>query len=94
MDPAFFKLDDINEQQCVSCGYAIEFWKDDIFLPCPSCNTRNVNARVGSTCLAWCKEAQKCVGNKGISEWLKEHGAASGQKDSGQRSAVSGQEDQ
>jgi hypothetical protein len=73
MDPAFFKLSDISSQQCTSCGSEIEFWKDDIFLFCAACKTRNTNARLQSTCISWCKEAASCIGNNDISEWLKQH---------------------
>jgi predicted RNA-binding Zn-ribbon protein involved in translation (DUF1610 family) len=71
MDPAYFKLEDISSQKCTECGGDIEFWKDDVFLICPACGVRNTNARVQNTCLAWCKEATKCVGNKDIDEWLR-----------------------
>ncbi len=72
MDPAYFKPEDISSQKCTACGNEIEFWKDDIFLVCSTCKTRNTNARVQNTCLAWCKEAAACVGNKDINEWLLE----------------------
>jgi predicted RNA-binding Zn-ribbon protein involved in translation (DUF1610 family) len=74
MDPAHFKPGDISEQACTSCGAGMEFWKDDVFLVCQACGTRNASARVGSTCLAWCKEAASCVGNRDIEEWLRLHG--------------------
>ena len=78
MDPAFFKPEDIREQQCTGCGAGLEFWKDDVFLTCPSCGARNTNARVGHTCLAWCKDAASCVGSKDIEEWLRLHGGVRG----------------
>jgi predicted RNA-binding Zn-ribbon protein involved in translation (DUF1610 family) len=74
MDPAHFKPEDIRMQECTSCGKDIEFWKDDVFLACPGCGARNTNARVQNTCLAWCKEAANCIGNKDIDEWLHLHG--------------------
>ena len=70
MDPAYFKIEDIRTQKCTSCTGDMEFWKDDVFLVCPSCGTRNTNAGVQNTCLAWCKEASACIGNKDIEEWL------------------------
>jgi len=73
MNPAFFKPDDIGAQACDGCGYAIEFWKDDVFLVCPKCGARNTNARLRNTCLAWCKEAAACIGNTEIDEWLRLH---------------------
>ena len=72
MDPAYFKPEDISSQKCTVCGNEIEFWKDDVFLVCSACGARNTNARVQNTCLAWCKEAAVCVGNKDINEWLLE----------------------
>ena len=72
MDPAYFKPEDISSQKCTTCGNEIEFWKDDVFLICSACGVRNTNARVQNTCLAWCREASACVGNKDINEWLLE----------------------
>lgn len=71
MDHTYFKPEDIENQPCSHCGQEIEFWKDDIFLICPHCQTKNTNARVGQTCLAWCKEAAACLGNADIAEWLQ-----------------------
>jgi hypothetical protein len=71
MDPANFKPEDIRNQECTACSNDIEFWKDDVFLVCSRCGTRNTNARVQNTCLAWCKEAAACVGNRDIDEWLR-----------------------
>jgi predicted RNA-binding Zn-ribbon protein involved in translation (DUF1610 family) len=70
MDPTYFKIEDIRAQKCTSCGSDMEFWKDDVFLVCSSCGTRNTNAGVQNTCLAWCKEASACIGNRDIEEWL------------------------
>jgi hypothetical protein len=78
MDPAYFKPDDIGTRKCTNCSAEIEFWKDDVFLACPACTTRNVNPGVESTCLAWCKEAASCVGNMDIREWLRMRGAQDG----------------
>jgi hypothetical protein len=71
MDPAHFKPEDICMQKCTDCGGDIEFWKDDVFLVCSRCGTRNTNARVQDTCLAWCREAAACVGSRDIDEWLR-----------------------
>jgi DNA-directed RNA polymerase subunit RPC12/RpoP len=70
MDPAYFKPGDVALQKCALCGCEVEFWKDDIFLACPVCGTRNMNERVRNTCLAWCREAAACVGSRDIDEWL------------------------
>lgn len=74
MDPAFFKPQDIGPQKCIKCNTDLEFWKDDIFLTCPVCDTRNTNALIQNTCLSWCKEAASCLGNTDINEWLRIHG--------------------
>ena len=71
MNQAYFKPEDIGTQKCSCCGLEIEFWKDDIFLICRHCQTKNTNARVQNTCLAWCKEAATCLGNSDIEEWLR-----------------------
>jgi len=73
MDPAYFRPEDIRQQQCRNCGQDMEFWKDDVFLACPACSTKNTNARLGNTCLSWCEKAAECIGNKDIEEWLKAH---------------------
>lgn len=75
MDPGHFKPEDIASQPCSRCGAAIEFWKDDVFLPCPACGEKNTNARLKDTCLAWCKEAAACIGNQDIETWRKRHKA-------------------
>jgi hypothetical protein len=72
MDPAYFKVEDIRTHKCTACGTDLEFWKDDVFLVCPGCRTKNTNPRIQNTCLAWCKEASACLGSKDIDEWLRE----------------------
>jgi predicted RNA-binding Zn-ribbon protein involved in translation (DUF1610 family) len=73
MDTANFKHGDIRMQKCTKCGTDIEFWKDDVFLVCSRCGSRNTNAGVQNTCLAWCKDASSCIGNADIDEWLRVH---------------------
>jgi len=73
MNPQYFKSEDIQEHACLECGEALEFWKDDVRLTCPTCGQINFNPNLGSTCLAWCKQAAQCVGNDDIYEWLKTH---------------------
>ena len=38
---------------------------------CAGCGAKNTNARVQNTCLAWCREAAACVGNRDIDEWVR-----------------------
>ena len=73
MDPAFFKLDDIQLHSCLECDNELEFWKDDVRLTCPKCDHVNFNPTIGNPCLAWCKEAAKCIGNDDIKKWLAEN---------------------
>jgi predicted RNA-binding Zn-ribbon protein involved in translation (DUF1610 family) len=74
MDPAYFRPEDIRMQKCIRCNADLEFWKDDIFLTCPGCGTRNTNARIDMTCLSWCREAASCLGSDDIDEWIRKHG--------------------
>ena len=74
MDPAYFKPDDIQLRKCLECGHELEFWKDDVRLVCPGCGHVNFNPNLGNTCLTWCKEAARCIGNDDITEWHEKHG--------------------
>ena len=71
MNSAFFKPKDVKLLTCINCGKEIEFWKDDIKLKCRSCGQTNFNPNIGNTCLAWCKSAEKCLGNEDIKEWME-----------------------
>ena len=70
MDPAYFKPADFQLHHCLVCGQELEFWKDDVKLKCTHCGQENFNPNLGNTCLVWCKEAAKCLGNEDINEWL------------------------
>jgi len=61
-DPTFWKLEDIFETPCPFCGYSIEFWKNDVTRPCPSCKRQVANPRFNPGCAAWCEYADKCLG--------------------------------
>jgi len=76
MDPANFKPEDIFTAACPRCGTDVEFWKDDVRLACPGCKTMLYNPRLGNTCLAWCKQAARCIGNSDIDEWKKSKAAS------------------
>jgi hypothetical protein len=71
MSPEFFTPKDIQIHPCKKCGKDIEFWKDDVKITCTGCGTINFNPGLGTTCLAWCKQADKCLGNNDIDEWKK-----------------------
>ena len=77
MDPANWKFEDIFEAACPACGAPIEFWKDDVKRACPSCKRTAFNPRLGNLCLAWCAQAEECLGNRDIREW-KEGAAGRG----------------
>jgi hypothetical protein len=68
MNPANWKIEDIFESPCPSCGASIEFWKDDIKRRCSCCRV-NFNPRLGNLCLSWCDRADDCLGNQDILEW-------------------------
>jgi predicted RNA-binding Zn-ribbon protein involved in translation (DUF1610 family) len=70
MDPAYFKPEDIKVHKCLSCNQDLEFWKDDVKIKCSQCGHYNFNPNLGNTCLVWCREAAKCVGNNDIDEWI------------------------
>ena len=76
MDPAYFTAEDIRMHECTACGAELEFWKDDVFLVCPVCRTKNANPRIQNTCLMWCRDAVKCLGGRDIEEWQLLHGSA------------------
>ena len=73
MDPAFFKFEDIREFKCPHCGGLIEFWKNDVRLKCGHCGMDNFNPTIESSCLSYCKEAVKCLGDKSIEQWRETH---------------------
>jgi hypothetical protein len=73
MNPMNWKIEDIFEVLCVSCGTSIEFWKDDVKRTC-SCGKVIFNPRLGNLCLAWCDKAEECLGNRDISEWKEKNG--------------------
>jgi hypothetical protein len=68
MNPMNWKIEDIFEVSCASCGAAIEFWKDDVKRTC-SCGKVTFNPRLGNLCLVWCQRAEECLGNQDIREW-------------------------
>ena len=71
MSLRFFKPNDIKLRNCIHCNYEMEFWKDDIKLTCRFCGKANFNPDLGNVCLTWCKQAEKCLGNSDINEWMK-----------------------
>ncbi len=41
---------------------AVEFWKDDPKLKCPSCKKQIINPKLDLSCAQWCKYAKQCLG--------------------------------
>ena len=62
-DPRFWKPTDVAERPCPSCGKPIEFWKDDVRRPCPACGTVVANPGLDRGCAAWCRYADRCLGD-------------------------------
>jgi len=58
----FWKPGDIFTVDCPRCGGAIEFFKDEPALLCPSCKTEVRNPKIDLGCATWCKFAKECVG--------------------------------
>ena len=47
---------------CPSCGYSLEFWKDEPKRDCPGCKKCIRNPKLDLGCAEWCKFADKCLG--------------------------------
>ncbi len=61
-DPTQWKPEDITEVACPSCGYSLEFWKDEPKRDCPGCKKCIRNPKLDLGCAEWCKFADKCLG--------------------------------
>ncbi len=55
---------DVYECPCPSCGYLIEFWKDDVKRKCKNCGKVIKNLKKDPGCAEWCKSSDKCIGKK------------------------------
>ncbi|MEW6202403.1 MAG: phosphohydrolase [bacterium] len=53
----------ISVHPCPNCGYAVEFFSDEIRVKCPSCKTYVTKERL-PTCIEWCKAARECIGEE------------------------------
>ncbi len=60
-DMRFWKPEDIFEVQCLKCGRAIEFFKDDVKRRC-RCGEEIVNPRLDFGCAQWCEYGEQCLG--------------------------------
>lgn len=59
-DSRYWKPEDIFQVACPACGGAIEFFKDDARLACPTCKTPVDNPRVATGCALWCGRVREC----------------------------------
>ena len=58
----FWGPDDVYDVQCLSCGYKVEFFKDEIKLKCPKCKKEIMNPKLDLGCAIWCPSAKDCIG--------------------------------
>jgi hypothetical protein len=63
-DQRYWKPQDIFDCPCPSCGYEIEFWKDEPMRACPGCSAEIMNPRMDFGCAEWCKNSKKCLGKE------------------------------
>ena len=59
----FWTPDDVVDLLCPACDSPVEFFKDDLSRPCPSCGYlfRNPNFDLG--CAEYCRYAEQCLGS-------------------------------
>lgn len=51
---------DIIVRTCPACGEEVEFFSDETEVKCPNCG-RILHREASSSCVSWCKYADKCV---------------------------------
>ena len=68
-DMRYWIPDDIFYVCCPYCNNEIEFWKDEPFRLCRSCQKEVRNPRIDLGCAKWCKFADQCLG-KSVNEQL------------------------
>ena len=61
-DQRYWTPDDIFDVCCPYCDYEIEFWKDEPYRLCRSCQKEVRNPRIDLGCAKWCKFADQCLG--------------------------------
>jgi len=64
-DMRYWTPKDVFDVPCVSCGSAIEFWKDEPSRICPTCGHEMRNPRIDPGCAEWCQYAPECLGQEG-----------------------------
>jgi len=66
-DMRYWTPDDIFYVCCPYCDHEIEFWKDEPFRLCRSCQKEVRNPRIDLGCAKWCKFGDQCLG-RSVSE--------------------------
>jgi len=61
-DMRYWTAEDIFYVACPYCDREIEFWKDEPFRLCSSCQKEVRNPRIDLGCAKWCKFADQCLG--------------------------------
>jgi len=61
-DMRFWTAEDIFDVRCPYCDNEIEFWKDEPFRLCSSCQKEVRNPRIDLGCAKWCKYSEQCLG--------------------------------
>jgi predicted Zn-ribbon and HTH transcriptional regulator len=61
-DTQQWKWDAIFDVKCQSCGYMVEFFKDETKRKCPKCKEVVLNDRIDLGCAKWCPYAESCLG--------------------------------
>lgn len=51
------------DSKCLFCGYAIEFFSDEMKVRCPECKNLMSRDKLPS-CIDWCKSAKECIGEE------------------------------
>jgi len=57
-----WQFDAIYDVKCQSCGYMVEFFKDETKRKCPQCKEIVLNDRIDLGCAKWCPYAESCLG--------------------------------
>lgn len=61
----YWNKDAIFETGCLRCGEYVEFFKDDTYRRCGSCNYLSANPRLDLGCAEYCEHANICLVAKG-----------------------------
>lgn len=61
-DMRYWTPEDIFDVNCPYCDYSIEFWRDEPFRVCRSCQKEVRNPRIDLGCAKWCKFGDQCLG--------------------------------